>query len=178
MAGKQAVPTNAFDPKLFAKRVQKVRNSQKKDFYDWIDRECSSIEKRLEPFAKGKVKKEKAAGEIVKLVKAEERELKSLTKTARDKSQYPEALRGLLDEVPDDADPKLKIVVTRLAEAAAELTEKERQEREKQVSQTLQLIARNQGQLAKVYGSEVADPVTVLTLALAVLLDYVSRKKK
>jgi len=178
MAGKQAVPTKAFDPKQFAQQVQKVRNSQKKDFYDWIDRECSTLEKKLEPFAKGKVKKEKALAELDKLVKSEKKSLDKLQKASKDKGNYPEAIRGLIDNVPDDADPKLKITVTRLADMAAELTEKERRSREEQIAQTLQAIARNRGQMEKVYGSDVADPVTVLTLALALLLDYVSRKKK
>lgn len=178
MAGKQAVPSKSFDPKLFAKDVQRVRNSQKKNFYDWIDRECRSIEKQLEPFAKGKVKKEKAADEMQKLVKGQKKELEKLQKVSRDKSNYAEGIAILTTNLPDDIDPKQKLVITKLTNTGAELVEKERKERETQLSQTIQLIARNKGQMAKVYGSEVADPVTVLTMALALLLDYVSRKKK
>lgn len=178
MGGKQSVPATKFDPKLFAKQVQKVKRDQKKNFYDWIDKECSSLTKSLEPFAKGKVKPDKAPGEIQKLVKAEKKELQKLERAARDKANYPEALRKLLEQAPDDLDGKTKLVVTKLAETGAEQTEEERRAREQQLKTTLEHIARNRGQMEKVYGSDVADPVTVLTVALALLLEYVSRKKK
>ncbi|MFG0306661.1 MAG: hypothetical protein ACF8Q5_10670 [Phycisphaerales bacterium JB040] len=178
MGGKQSVPATKFDPKLFARQVQRVRNDQKKNFYDWIDRECASLEKSLEPFAKGKVKPDRAPAEIKKLVRAQKKGLDKLEKAARDKANYPEALRTLLETAPDDLDDKTKLVVTKLAETGAGQTEDERREREKQLKTTLEHIARNRGQMEKVYGSEVAEPVTVLTLALALLLDYVSRKKR
>ncbi|MFT5422843.1 MAG: hypothetical protein ACI89L_000612 [Phycisphaerales bacterium] len=178
MAGKQAMPTQAFDPKLFAKRVQKVRNSQKKDFYDWIDRECKSIEKGLAPFAKGKVKKEKAVAEIGKLVKLEKKELDKLEKASKDKANYAEGIKSLEAELPDDLDPKLRLVLTKLVQTGSELAEQERKDRENQLAQTLQLIARNKGAMAKVYGSDVADPITVLSIAVALLIQYVSGKKK
>ena len=178
MAGKQAKSTRVFDRKLFEKRVQRLRTNQQKNFYDWIERDCRSLEKDLKPFLRGKVGKERAAAELRKLLNKHEPSLKKLEKQTRLKKHYPDAVYGLLRELPGGMDPKDLKAGTVMINKAAERAEVERRQRENQVQEVLVNIRRQRFFMTKVYGQEIADPIFLLTMLLHLLVTNMKRNKR
>ncbi|MEM0924394.1 MAG: hypothetical protein AAGJ83_00015 [Planctomycetota bacterium] len=181
MAGKQAIPTKKFDARDYARQVQTLRNSQKRNFYDWIEKEAKSIETSFKPYKNAKPPKdsrEKAAA--VKALKTEaektKKKVEALVSEAKKKKNYGEHFVVLRKDLEPD-DPQY-VTIVKIGDVAAEKAEEERKAREERLGKTIREINYVKNNVKKLYGTEGVDAVAAMVMALALLLEYLSKKKK